>query len=147
MIITTSLMFRNAGNDENGRFDEFYQTDDFYANYIMGWVDLTILPNFSQIYQSTICLVEMTILNAFRDKNGRYLTKFCQTGDLYANYSVGWVELRILTNFCQICQSTICLAEMTILTNCCQILLAGNDVQMLMISGCLLCKLSHPRWP
>ena len=53
-------MSRNAGSDENGRFDEFLsnwrflcklqQTDDFYANYIMGWVELTILTNFNQTF-------------------------------------------------------------------------------------------------
>ena len=37
------------------------------------------------------------------------LTKFCQTstGDLYANYIMGWAELTILTNFSQIHQRTI----------------------------------------
>ena len=74
------------------------------------------------------------------------LTNLCQTGDFYANYIMGRVDLTILTNFSQIRQSTICLAEMTILTSFCHILLARNDVQMLMISECLLCKLTHQRW-
>ena len=56
-------------------------------------MELQILTNFSQIRQSTICLVEITILTNFCQMQSASkmadLTKFCQTGDLYVNYIMG----------------------------------------------------------
>lgn len=81
------------------------------------------------------------------------LTNLCQTGNFYANYIMGRVELTILTNFSQIILSKHNLlggnddSDQCLSNSSEQNLLARNGIQMLMISGCLynrqFCQICH----
>ena len=76
----------------------FCQTGDFYANYIMGWVELTILTNFSQIRQSTICLVKI-----FTQIICKQPWKFRQTRQFCPKFA----QIHKLRQICQNCQQNL----------------------------------------